>query len=60
MPSAPEIAPALPAGCVDFNKLHSLITKGDPDAVTKATVIPDAEMPAPENAVEAPASTKAE
>lgn len=59
MPSAPDIAPALPAGCVDFNKLHSLIAKGDPDAVAKATVIPDAEQPAPVPA-EASAPAKAE
>lgn len=45
MPSAPEIAPALPAGCVDFNKLHGLVAKGDPEAVEKATIIPDSELP---------------
>lgn len=45
MTKAPEIAPALPSGCVDFNKLHDGILKGDPDAVAKAVVVPESEKP---------------
>ncbi|PZU59829.1 MAG: hypothetical protein DI547_04960 [Sphingobium sp.] len=48
MSKAPDIAPALPAGCVDFNKLHDALIKGDEKAVEKAVVIPEAERPAPE------------
>lgn len=42
-----DTAPALPAGCVDFNAFHDLVKKGDPEAAQKAVIVPDAEKAPP-------------
>jgi len=52
MPALEE-APALPAGCVDFNKFNDACAKGSADPLKHAVIVPEAEKPVEEPAAKA-------
>ena len=45
-----ETAPALPVGCVDFNKLHDNCAKGAADPLKGVVIVPDNEKPVDQSA----------
>jgi hypothetical protein len=49
-----EQAPALPTGCVDFNKLHEACLKGSPDPLKHAVIV--TESPISESETSEPVS----
>lgn len=51
-----DTAPGLPGGgCVDFNKLHAQVIKGNENAVADALIVPDAEKAPADLSTEIPA-----